>query len=780
MAIKNEYILNFKSKGVEKTQKDVDKLDNSTEKLTNTTGQNLRIGLNKARVAILAFSAAITASSIYAIKTAAEFEKLKTRLNTMYGSVNQGTKAFNTFNKIAATTPFALKNVVEAGASLKAFGLDAENNIKGLSDLAAFMGVDIVEAAGAMGRAFAGGAGAADVLRERGVLELIKSFKGIDDLTKLSLPEFRKALKEAIEDPSIGIAGATDALADTFEGRFSNMKDAVDRLADAYGQRLLPIAEHVVDFLGVLANTTSGATNAFDEQILAVEKGQGRLKILAENLLITEKNTGQWKVQLKEIKREYPDFLKGLEDEDLNMESINSRLDIYNRRSAKRIENLEKEKKREGLLERQRLLINQQAQAAQDYADNLTGVDDKLAEVFSKAKDKTDMSTDAGLKFLANLDATRKELTAQEDLYLQGKITTQEFYGFAINAANKFGNELKTAVSYGAEENEILKETGFLFSKNLDQQNALGEYIGTAKNLTDGLIESNRENSKAIRTTTAQYDALGKIIQGIDEELEVTVTPTEDDTEYEELQERRKQRALERFRDFSSGIEEPKEIISSFSDALQGVDIGLRQLPESTANSLKGAAKFGAGMKAVTKDLFAQDSAIRDQVIGSMGAIAMASAGSKAEQLKVQKMMIKANIAKGIIDIFTDPAPTGPLEIAKAVAMSAGLVARGISQTKTIDEQIAGINASKGSIGGTQTRFAQYGMNEVVDQATPIVAGEAGAELVQITPLEGANVDGPQGGGNIVITGNVLSRDFVQGELIDELREAIRQGYDFR
>ena len=162
------------------------------------------------------------------------------------------------------------------------------------------------------------------------------------------------------------------------------------------------------------------------------------------------------------------------------------------------------------------------------------------------------------------------------------------------------------------------------------------------------------------------------------------------------------------------------------------------------------------------------------------GNIGMAMADNRAEQLKVQKFMIAGNIAKGIIDIWAEAAGKGPAGAALAAVETAGLVAKGITQTKNVDKQIASIKATKGSIGGTQTRFAQYGMNEVVDQATPIVAGEAGAELVQITPLEGANVDGPQGGGNIVITGNVLSRDFVQGELMDELREAIRQGYDFR
>ena len=165
------------------------------------------------------------------------------------------------------------------------------------------------------------------------------------------------------------------------------------------------------------------------------------------------------------------------------------------------------------------------------------------------------------------------------------------------------------------------------------------------------------------------------------------------------------------------------------------------------------------------------------------GAIAMATAGGKESQLKIQKAMIVGNVAKGMIDIWTDPTPTEPLAIAKAVALSATLVARGVSSSKQIDEQISQINKEKTKSqggGGAGAVFAQYGMNQIVDGPTPIIAGEAGAELVQITPLEGANLEGPQGGGSIIITGNVLSRDFVQGELADEIREAIRQGYDFR
>ena len=73
-------------------------------------------------------------------------------------------------------------------------------------------------------------------------------------------------------------------------------------------------------------------------------------------------------------------------------------------------------------------------------------------------------------------------------------------------------------------------------------------------------------------------------------------------------------------------------------------------------------------------------------------------------------------------------------------------------------------------------------MNEVVDEPTMILAGEAGAEQVSITPLESPNIDGVQGGGASVVvnvSGNVLTSDYVEGELADNIREAVRRGTDF-
>tara|TARA_B100001057_G_scaffold159436_1_gene160103 strand:+ start:77 stop:2338 length:2262 start_codon:yes stop_codon:yes gene_type:complete len=227
----------------------------------STAGLQRVIGSIRNKILLVTFAFGGMAAGIgNAIQTSMQFEAVKVRLNSMFGSVERGTKAFNTFNKVAATTPFTLTDVVEAGAALKAFGTNAEEMIKPTADLAAFMGVTATEAAQALGRAFAGGAGAADILRERGILQLIRDFKGIDDLSKVSLPDFRKALEETLLDPEAGIAGATDRLAKTMTGLVSNMSDAFTRMSAALGD--------LINMRGVvttLTNSFSGLAQMFTE-----------------------------------------------------------------------------------------------------------------------------------------------------------------------------------------------------------------------------------------------------------------------------------------------------------------------------------------------------------------------------------------------------------------------------------------------------------------------------------------------------------------------------------
>ncbi len=262
-----------------------------------------------------------------AIRAAADFQTLRTRLNALYGDARKGGVAFSEFVKVAATTPFAVKDVVEAGAALKAFGANATGTIKPVADLAAFMGTDIVTAAQAFGRAFAGGAGAADVLRERGVLQLIKSFKGIDDLTKLTLPQFRQALTESISDPAAGIAGATNELAKTFDGAVSNMFDAIQRFGAEMGGKFLPQLTRGAKAVGELFS-------AFTTDPLRDEQAElnATIRLIQSYAVGTEERISK----IKELQSVYPNLLANLDAETVSNKELSAALKGANAEFEKR------------------------------------------------------------------------------------------------------------------------------------------------------------------------------------------------------------------------------------------------------------------------------------------------------------------------------------------------------------------------------------------------------------------------------------------------------------
>lgn len=171
------------------------------------------------------------------LDVATSVETYKLRLDAMLGSQQAATEAMAFFKDVAAKVPFTLEQVIEAGVKVQAFGADLKAWTPIMADLAAFMGVTLPEAASALGRAFAGGAGAADIFRERGILQVIKDFarmeRGIDDITKISLPEFRDVMFDAFAGAESKVAGTADKLATTWVGTVSMLQDKWFKFRDA-------------------------------------------------------------------------------------------------------------------------------------------------------------------------------------------------------------------------------------------------------------------------------------------------------------------------------------------------------------------------------------------------------------------------------------------------------------------------------------------------------------------------------------------------------------------
>jgi PAS domain-containing protein len=75
---------------------------------------------------------------------------------------------------------------------------------------------------------------------------------------------------------------------------------------------------------------------------------------------------------------------------------------------------------------------------------------------------------------------------------------------------------------------------------------------------------------------------------------------------------------------------------------------------------------------------------------------------------------------------------------------------------------------------------AQYGADFITDGPQMMLVGEgSGPERVQVTPLADPNLDGPQGGGvNVTFNNPIMTQDFVENQLMDNIKESLRLGGD--
>lgn len=173
-------------------------------------------------------ASAMVAVGAAAIQTGSEFEGLQARLSTLLGSASAGKRRMDELFQVATSTPFNLSELVEAEAIMESFGVNAEEMRGAVMDLSGALGLSLTDSAAAVGRAFAGGAGSADILRERGVLAMVELRTGIK-ATEMSAADFQTALVETLTDPDGKIAGGTARLAGTFKGTLSNLEDELTK-----------------------------------------------------------------------------------------------------------------------------------------------------------------------------------------------------------------------------------------------------------------------------------------------------------------------------------------------------------------------------------------------------------------------------------------------------------------------------------------------------------------------------------------------------------------------
>lgn len=152
-----------------------------------------------------------------------QVENLQTRFKFLFGSAEEGAKAFDTLSKFAGTVPFTLEEIAAASGNLAVVSKDAEElgkNLQLTANVAAISGLDFRLAGEQIQRALSGGISSADLLRERG----IKALLGFKDGVKVTTKETQEAF-DRVFGPNGEFAGAAVALASNFDGLQSMVQD---------------------------------------------------------------------------------------------------------------------------------------------------------------------------------------------------------------------------------------------------------------------------------------------------------------------------------------------------------------------------------------------------------------------------------------------------------------------------------------------------------------------------------------------------------------------------
>ena len=175
------------------------------------------------RNAFIGLGAGLAIKSL--VNTGKEIESLQVRLKFLFGTAEEGAKAFDNMAKFASKVPFSLQEIQAGSGVLAVVSKDADELAKNMEltgNVAAVTGLDFRTTAEQIQRSLSAGISAADLFRERGV----KAMLGFKAGATVSIEETREAF-ERVFGSGGQFAGATDELAKTFEGTLSMIGDKI-------------------------------------------------------------------------------------------------------------------------------------------------------------------------------------------------------------------------------------------------------------------------------------------------------------------------------------------------------------------------------------------------------------------------------------------------------------------------------------------------------------------------------------------------------------------------
>ena len=199
-----------------------------------------------------------TAFGAYQIKQVVDvgrqIEDLQVRLKALFGTAEEGSRAFDQMVKFASKVPFTLAEIQGASGNLAVVAEDAEELAELLEitgNVAGATGLSFQQTAEQIQRSFSGGIASADVFRERGV----RSMLGFQVGAEVSINETVKRFKEVFGKGG-EFGNVTNDLANTLTGTLSMLEDKLFQFRKAVADEfMVELKAQFGDLNNALANS---------------------------------------------------------------------------------------------------------------------------------------------------------------------------------------------------------------------------------------------------------------------------------------------------------------------------------------------------------------------------------------------------------------------------------------------------------------------------------------------------------------------------------------------
>ena len=423
--------------------------------------QKLKDSVISVKGAIVGIGAGLVVKSF--VNVGKNVEDLQVRLKQLFGSTQEGAKAFDVMAKFASKVPFSLEQIQNASGNLAVVSGDANRLSKILEitgNVASVTGIDFQTTAEQIQRAFAGGIASADIFREKGVRDLLGFKAGATVTAEDTIKAFERVFGKGGK-----FGGATDELSKTFTGVLSMLGDSLfnfkKRVADAdFFDAIKKEFKDLDDFIKENQDTFNDIADAIGFVLTgAVKVLSAGIKGLAK---ATEILTGAYESLVSLVNKILP---KALEFNIVTKEQ---------RKLQREIAELEKERfERMGRILEEQNKINVSLSKQKEVLVDV----DKVRKAIQKAKDKEDKLE---LFILENKNKRRLE----------------------------FNELINKGVEKHKEQNNILRSVG----EKLKEHNA-------SFSLTDTIFESITSATSSFSRTLAEALVLGKSINKSFKEL---------------------------------------------------------------------------------------------------------------------------------------------------------------------------------------------------------------------------------------------------------------------